>query len=331
MANILPIIFLILGCLALWLLYLNRSSTKIHEATVILAVTILGALAIVLKGEPIKKTIHSVYFVNAQENRLSFFDLPVLNNHEMFRRMIFSTYKEEMERNNKPISFDFNKTYQSIVDLQAIEILHHLCLYYGNQWYTDRFTKTLPGLILFGGKQIEPDTNKDDIVIIPLTNLPKSIQEAPFFSAKLGLETIGLPKGTTVEYTRNPNNNVCELRLSKPLHFDIRIKMYLNAGTLGLGEVGHYAGLTSFEDKVVDSKAVGSNYTAVVRIDCIAKFGFWMKWNPDVIRYKTWSQKLFDDLYETFDWSPVGRQMTEYQRNLAVEKINRLQNKTKSP
>ncbi len=331
MANILSIILLILGCVALWLLYLNRSSSRIHEATVILAVTILGALLIILKGETIEKRIHSVYFVDSQENKLSSFDIHVLDQYERYRKMIYSMYKEEMGKNNKPISFDFNKTYQSVVDLQIMEILHHLCSYYSNQWYAERLTKRLPGITLFAGKEIGPDSDRNDIAIVPLTGLPASIQLAPFFSAKLGFESIALPKGTTVEYTRNSGNKPCELRFSKPLHFDIRIKIHPASGGPFLGEIGHYAGLTSFEDKVVYPDLLRGNRSAVVRIDCIAKFSMWMQWNPDVIRYKAWTRRLFDDLYETFDWSPVDKEMTEYQRNLAVEKINRSQPKVKSP
>lgn len=64
MTSVFPIMRLALGWGALWLHYLNRSSSKMHEPTVVLAVTILGALAIILKGETIEKSIQAVYFLN---------------------------------------------------------------------------------------------------------------------------------------------------------------------------------------------------------------------------------------------------------------------------
>jgi len=185
MTSIFPIMLLALGWGALWLLYLNRSSSKIHEATVVLAVTILGALAIILKGETIEKKIHVVYFLNIKENTPLFFDVPMLQFYQRNQSIVYNTYKLEMEKQKKGVSFDFKDNHQSFVDLQLMVILNHLLTYYSKDWFVERLTKKLPGFIATTGKPIEPDKGKGDIVIWEATELPASIRQAPFFSTKL--------------------------------------------------------------------------------------------------------------------------------------------------
>ncbi len=320
MTTVIPFMLLLMGWGALWLLYLNRSSSKMHEATIVLAITILGALAIILKGEPIEKRIHVVYFANIKENAPAFFDVPILEFYQRNQNMIYNMYKDEMEKQKKEFSFDFKDSHQSFVDLQLMTIVNHLFLYYSRDWFVERLTKKFPGFIGTTGKQIRTDKRKGDIIIYEATALP-AIKQAPFYSAKLGFQAIALPKGTKINYIRNQKSQLCELQLSKPLHFVIRIKIRFQSGILGLGEVGHYVGLTSFKDKYVNPAVVGDYQTVVLEIDCEAKFGRLMQWNPDVIRYKEWAQKLFDDLYETFDWTSVNREMSTHQRDIATEMI----------
>ncbi len=97
MVNIVPIVLLAFGWIALWLLYLNQSASKIHEATVILAATILGTLLIIAKGGPIEKKVTMVHFLKVNENRLVFFDLPVLREYNSSRNILYYGFLEKIK------------------------------------------------------------------------------------------------------------------------------------------------------------------------------------------------------------------------------------------
>ncbi len=209
-----------------------------------------------------------------------------------------------------------------------MEILYHLSQIYSRYWYL-QMTNVPAGMI--EGKVIGRDEKKEDVTIMPLKDLPMSIRQTPFFPQDIGFGTIAFPKGTRVRYLRNENDHSCEFQFSKPLHFDMRIRVRYQSGFPGLMEVGNYVGLTSLEDRFLNPESQAVYTTVVLKMDCEARFTPLMEWNPDVVRYKAWIQSLFDGFYSAFDWGIVSSKMTNYYVNLAAEKIIRKESRVGLP
>ena len=97
------------GCFLLFLLYENRSSPRIQEATVVVAIVTIGALFFVARGGLLQKSIYSAYFISKKDQVPLFFaDTPVLGQHYLFQGVIFSHYQKRLADQKKKTSFDFS-------------------------------------------------------------------------------------------------------------------------------------------------------------------------------------------------------------------------------
>lgn len=322
MSKAIPILLFLGGCFLLWLLYLNRSSSKIQEAIVIIAIVIIGALFFVTKGESLQETIHSAYFINNKRQTPVFFSLaPGLGQHYQFQNVIFNNYQKRLSNQEKKISFNFPLNSKPIVDLQAIAILNHLFMFYSNYWYVERVSKEIPGGRMGTSRPREIGSVGNDLVKYDKNSLPNSLKQNMFFDDLIGPTTLALPGNTKVYYaSREGDHPFCELRFYKRFSFDIRIKIHYSLYMLGMGSVGNYVLLTN-EDKFIKANELKDYGTIVLITTCEAKFSRIMAWNPSVVRYKEWAKNLFDDLYNTFDWSICQREIMNYQQALLTQEI----------
>lgn len=323
MSKTMPIILLLAGYVLLWLLYLNRSSPKIQEATIVIAGVMIGALFFATKGESLRKTIYSVYFVsNKDQVPLFFYNIPVLGQHYLFQDAIFSRYQKRLSDQARKISFDFPSESKPLVDLQGISILNHLLMFYSNYWYVEKESKELPGARMGTFRAVEIENVGNDLVKYDKKSLPDSLKQNMFFDDLIGTRTIALPRNTKVYYTSDEREHpFCEYRFHKRFSFDIRIKVHFSSYMVGLGSVGDFVGLTDTEDRFIKVKNIRDYGNIVLLITCEAKFNRIRVWNPSVVRYKEWVKNLFDDLYDTFDWSICQSEMRNYQRTLSSQKI----------
>lgn len=324
MSKAIPIVLLGLGCFLLFLLYENRSSPRIQEATVVIAVVMIGALLFVARGGSLQKSIYSAYFINKKDQVPLFFaGTPILGQHYLFQGVIFGHYQKRLADQKKKTSFDFSSDYNPLVDLQAIAILNHLFTFYSNQWYAKSEIKELPTGISFTSRPMETEDVGNDLVKYTKKELPNSLKRNIFFDDVGGFSTLALPRGTKIYYTTDKKYPSREYRFHKPFSFDIRIKIRYSHGGIGLGSVGYYVGLTNIEDKFIspEDPNVRNYETTILRIICKAKFSKIRPWSPTVVRYKEWAQSLFDDLYNTFDWSICQTKMRDYQETLSNQKI----------
>lgn len=321
MSKVIPLILFLIGCFLLWLLYLNRSSPRIQEATGVIAAVIIAALLFVMKGELLQKTIHSVYFINNKDQiPLFFIGTPVLGQRYGFQSVIFGNYQKRMSDQNKKTSFDLPSGKKPLVDFQAIAILDHICRWYPS-WYAEPEIKKLPGASTFRSVEIERVEN--DLVEYPKDSLPDSLKENMFFHDFTGFTTLALPKNTEIYYTCDKNKPSCEYRFYKRFNFDIRIKIHPYLPIPSLGSVGDYMHLTT---NIADELAIKSEHardytTMALLVTCEAKFHPIRAGNPSVARYKRWVKVLFDDLYNAFDWSVCDSEMRDYQQTLSTQKI----------
>ncbi|GEM_PF-3552257 len=318
-----PLLLLVAGWVLLWVLYQNRSASKIQEATVIIAGIIIGALVVITKSEPIKKTITPVYFLSTKEKKLLFFDAPVLTSHYLQMGIIYNNYVRRKTDAKQDTSFDIPKEHKPILDLQVVAILNHLSQFYGRTWYVERESKELPGSRMGLSSPKEENVN-EDVQLVDKNALPASLKQTIFFEDWQPLTTFAVPKGTRIFYSEDEKDHrFCELRLYKPLSFDISVRVAFSSYMIGLGNVGHHLGLTDPEERFTrgDDPNVRDYGHLALRVTCKAKFNRFRGWHPSVVRYKEWAANLFDDLYQTFDWSVVQEDMRRYQETLAHQKI----------
>lgn len=323
MPKAMSIVLLVVIGFLLFLLYQNRSLPRIQEATAVIAVVAIGALLVVARGGSLQKSIYSAYFISKKDQVPLFFaDTPVLIHHYLFQGAIFSHYQKRLADQKKKTSFDFSSDYNPLIDLQTIAILDHLLKFYRNTWYVKREMKEVASVTMFRGLTIEDVGN--DLVKYGKEELPNSLKQNIFFDDLGGSTALALPKGTKIYYTVNKEYPSREFRFHKRLSFDITIKIRYFGGSIGLGSVGDFIGLTNIiEDKYINTSDPNvSNYeTICLLIICKAKFSKVRAWNPSVVKYKEWAQNLFDDLYNTFDWSVCEAQMRRHQQTLANQKI----------
>jgi len=320
-----PLILLLAGWALLWVLYQNRSASKIQEATVVIAGIIIGALLIITKSEPIKKTITPVYFLSTKEKKLLFFDAPALMSHYLQTGVIYGNYVRRKTDAKQDATFDIPKEHKPVLDLQVIAVLNHFSNYYGRTWYVERESKELPGSRM-GLSSPKEESICEDVQLIDKNALPESLKQTIFFEDWQPLTTFAVPKGTGISYTDTQNEKdgrFCELRLYKPLNFDISIRVAFSSYMIGLGSVGQYLGLIDPEERLTrgDDPNVRDYGHVALRVTCKATFSRLRGWHPSVVRYKAWAANLFDDLYQTFDWSVVQEDMRRYQETLAHQKI----------
>ena len=165
MSKAIPIVLLALGCFLLFLLYENRNSPRIQEATVVVAIVTIGALFFVAREGLLQKSIYSAYFISKKDQVPLFFaDRPVLGQHYLFQGAIFSHYQKRLADQKKETSFDSSSDYNPLVDLQAIAILNHLFTFYSNQWYAKSEIKELPFGTSFTSRPIGTEDVGNDFV-----------------------------------------------------------------------------------------------------------------------------------------------------------------------
>lgn len=328
MSKAFSIILLIAGGVSLFFLYWNRSAPRIQEATAVVAIVIIGALAFVMKGETIKRTIATSYFADLEKSRPVFFEeMTVLMHHYSRQNIIFSEYEKSLIKQGKEVSV--NK--DTFVDLHAIVVLNTL---YKGSWSTRRERiETLSGGTMINFHATDEEEVKRDVVEFNKNSLPESLKQNRFYDyfEPIVPGVLKLPKGTKVYYSNGEHK---EFRLRKPLltflpissKFDIKIKIRFDRYARGLSIIGMYKGvMDAYYDfaratrkDIEDSRNYG-NY--LLLIECEAKFPSLLAWNPQVVRYKKWVNDLFDELYYSFDDTVTRNRIREHQIDLASREI----------
>ncbi|MDP1854259.1 MAG: hypothetical protein Q8L26_08685 [Candidatus Omnitrophota bacterium] len=338
MSKIMPICLLVLGYFLLWLLYINRSSTKIQEATIIIAGVIIGALFYVTKEETLERAITSVYFIEHKESDfndnknnedkkirvkdgfLFFPDKPGLGQYYRLQSGVFGNYLRRSLDSKTDVIFNMPQEVKPLLDIQAIAILGHLSMFYGHIWHVTGTQKEVPSGTMGEYHLIEIENVKNDISRYEKDKLPISLKQNMFFNDLNIFRALAMPKGTKIYYSTY--NNSAEYRFYKRFFFDIRIKINYQSYTVGLGQVAYFLGLNTEEKDFNELYFWGNDYGNLALVtNCKATFSRWTAWNPSSVRYKNWANNLFNDLYNTFDWSICYARMKEYQQSSANQKI----------
>jgi len=325
MHRIFPLVLLIIGCVMLWFLYLNRSSSRIQEATIITAGVIIAALFFVTKSESFEKTISSVYFVNLEKKDFLFFKTtPILMHHYLQESVILGSYIDRCKRIKEDSTFNFPEDHKPILDMQAISILSQLGTIYSNGWYIESSQTELPSYTRSSWSLIDEKDVKRDTKKYTKDKLPQSIKQNMFFDDLVVFLGLSVPKGTRVSYSYDKEKgNWIEYRFYKIFSFDIRIKIYTSGYIVGLGSVGQYVGLIPPEATAIDLRQpdIKKYGTYDLLIKCKGKFSRLRSWDPSIVRYKTWANHMFDSLYDKFDWSIQSMKIRNHEEKVAHQKI----------
>jgi hypothetical protein len=288
----------------------------------------LAAFFYITQAEPIRRQITPLYFLVKEKKKVPFFpDYPVLSSHYLDQEVIFGHFAKRVSNLNENNEIDFSKNREAIVDLHVMAVLNHFCKFYSREWNISKETLDLPGATMTtGGDEVETKRGKNDIVKYGEDKLAEIFGQNIFLEDTIppSFGSLALPKNTKVFYSQ-PEGRYRELRFAKPLNFDIRIRIGFNLSLFGLGRVGHYMGLTDPEREYEDTRDPKfRNYeTVALRMTCEASFPRYKNWNPKVQLYKSWTKRLFDDLYDRFDWSVCENKIKDHQAALANQKIIR--------
>ncbi|MBU3943045.1 hypothetical protein KKA24_03615 [Patescibacteria group bacterium] len=316
MQKVVPLILLLFGFGLLWILYLNRSSSRIQEATIITAGVIIAALLFVTKAEYFEQSVSSVYFVDLkQKDFVLFGNVPILMRYYMEDSIILTKYKERQEKLKKDTHFNFPADHKAVLDMQAIAILEYLGSYYQSGWYVTSSQSELPSCTWGSWGPVNDPAAKKDATQYTKDILPASLEQNIFYDDLALFRHLTLPKGTKIEYSSDGDRSV-EYRFYKKFSFDIRLKILFFSYIVGLGNTAQYIGLVDPEDFY--SKDYGNFH---LLIKCEAKFSRLRSWDPSVVRYKKWTKDLFDKLYDKFDWSVQSSKVKDYEERKAHQKI----------
>ena len=328
MTRIFTIILLFICFILLFLLFLNRGSSKIQEAIVVVTTVIIGASLYVCKPYQLEKNITSVFFVDQKErsdNKILFFsEVPILNRFYIDDEFIYENYINKSTKDKVTVKFDFHNDHSPIIELQNIAILERLFELYNKSWYAKREITLLPGgKQIISGPKIATDSQKD-ITKYSIDDLAISMKSNRFFREPMIYKNLIVPKNTKITFREvGSKKNRYEFGFKKNFFFDIKIMVFFSGGMIGLGELGDFIGVTNPDRLYTDTgdKNVKNYFTYNLKIICQAKFNGITAGNPNTSKYKEWANDMFDNLYQTFDWTVCRDAILNYQKNKAIQKI----------
>lgn len=302
-----------------FLVIINREELKIQEAllTAIPALffVVLGIIFLSNDTNSIKKEINQIYFISLTENQPAFFPVPILIQYFTPQSILLAS---KIEGAPRPKIFDFKEHKDDLVDFETMAILQHLSMFYSLRWNVQRISVILPTFDTIRGRAIF-DEKKSDRVIYTYKDLEQKFGRNKYFYLLNSASQITLPKGTEIEYeSYNKEKMVSRIRIFKPFYFDINLIISFPSYSAGLGYIASYIGLVKPTNKWLVNFDVNDKWgSGVVNIKATANFPALGAGNPYVIKYKEWTNNLFLDLYNTFDWSICDNKIKEYNSNLA--------------
>jgi len=310
------------------IIFFNRNLPKIQE---FIFVAVSGMLVVVLgivfyPENTLDKNISQVLFISLKEKKPLFPTTPILIQYYFPQGIVWGDCMAKDPNKTKKLLLRIPDDFGSLIDLQTISLLRYLSMAYGNNWNTQRakvYFLPMSGFPSIGQQGRSLATVGRDKIIFVGKNLPDEIKENAFYKG-LGEDFhLSLPRGTKIRYrTADDEKNFCQIQFYKRFAFDIRIKVYFRSYSAGLGEVSPYIGLSPVKNQWNVNSEERDNYgTVVVDIACEATFYKLRVGDPAIIRYKKWANALFDDLYNSFDWSVCNSKMREYNEMLAAQKI----------
>jgi len=317
-----------IACVLVYLIYLNRAHAKIQEAII---VAITGVLAVVFgvvffgtKNKEIDKNIATVSFVSLEQKKPVFFTAPILLHYFMNQGIIWADFERNHSNEAKNLMEALPKNMdglEMLADLQAVALIYYLGQSYHFNWDMIYTKKVLPGFISKRGMAL--NTDPKDKKVFSSKKLVQIFKQNKFCESLQQIHQLTLPKNTNLKYIPySKENKKCQILISKRFAFEITITLYFSSYSAGIGKVADYIGLTEPTNVWhVNWEERDKFGTAVVTIECYAKFFTLKSGNPEVQRYKRWIENLFDNLYEEFDWSVCNESMREYNEELANQKI----------
>ncbi len=327
MNKILWSVVIIISLFLIYLIFLNRAHAKIQEAIIVaitaLIAVVFGVIFFSAENEEIHKDISVVYFVSLEKKEPIFFTAPILLHYTMAPGIIWGEFTKQYPAESKQVFSDIPKDFNALVDLQTCAFLQHLSMFYRFDWNMQRSKKSFPGANSIRGRSLSQNNkdkqefNKSDLSEIFLSNT--------FYKALDKALELTFPKGTKISYKKDSfvdKAQICHIKIYKRFAFEIDISLYCSSYQAGLGKIGSYVGLTSPTNKwYVNWDEIDKFGTAVLDMSCTAKFFKFKSGNPNVLSYKTWIRNLFEDLYQTFDWTVCDDEMRIYYQELASQQL----------
>ncbi len=269
-----------------------------------------------------------MYFIDQKkkgDNQILFFESePILTRFYMYSGLIYNHYIEK-SKEHKPVSkFDFNNDVSPLVELQTIAVFEHLLSLYHSNWQIRREVIDLPGARrVVSGPKIDNESKKD-ITKYSIDNFPSLRKSNRFYRTPLMFNNLAVPKNTKITFQEAGSKKTSyELAFKKTFFFDVSIKVSYSGSMIGLGKIGDFIGITSPERAYTDTSDpnVRDYSTYYLTIRCKAKFNRITAGNPSTSKYKEWSNDMFNNLYQEFDWTVCQDSILNYQKNKAIQKI----------
>lgn len=306
--------FAMLLLIMLAFLYWNREHPKVQEAIVVIILTSIGAIFFMLlsgENKPITKSISAVYFISNKENKPLFFTSPILTQYYLQQSVIYGKDGRNKTGIQEPKNIIDN--HRLFCNLQTATIMNHLFMNYTSNWFTKRVSEKFPGFTTIRGENL--GYTKEDVSSYKKQDLEKKFSENEFFAHIIEFPQMSVPKGTVINYEPySDTHKYCLIELRKPCYFDIKIKVSFSSYIVGLGSVAHFTGV--YEDWYDSSYG-----TVIININCEGNFNKLIGGNPSILRYKQWTENLFDDFYNTFDWQVCNLNIKEYMEVTAHQAI----------
>jgi len=298
----------------LFILWINREHARIQETVTIVIITLTATIIAVLffseSSKTYKKEISTIYFLSNKENRPLFFNKPILTHYHLDQSVLYNEFEKSKKQ---PKDIKIVDDHSLFCDLQAAVIMNFLSNWYQHNWFIKTKWKKFPGF-KSGSSESLGDTQKD-VTIYKKNNLRKEFSGNRFFEYVFMMGQLSLPKGTNIKYQPyTDSNKYCQIELYKPLCFNIKIKIYFTNYVAGLGNITRFVGISADDYDVTYG-------TVVINAYCSAEFPKFRSGDPLILKYKKWTESLFDDLYNTFDWEVCDANIKEYMQTTAYQAI----------
>ena len=323
-----PYILLTICFLLLTAFWWNRASPKIIETLVIIIAVMVSAIFYVARQEKVEKKINVLYLENQKKNEL-FFPLKdrfsIYYQHQYRFYYSYSKKKETVEYKNKLKSYDGKIMDRELTDLQVIALIDYMSMWMKKFWYTDKQTLLIPPFATAaGGGRLGDEDLLKDVIVYNNSKLGKiGFSDNIFWNAKSNEFEFTLPKDTTIKYKKNYTKAVsAQLIFQKNLFFTIKIQILIRMGAMGLGDIGHYLGITDIsEEQSVSNPNIRDYLHHHVQLRCFADFNRFSAGHPKMRVYKEWTKRLFEELYKQFDWSVCYEGLKDRQQFLSGVKM----------
>jgi hypothetical protein len=291
--RILGVVIICLGVFIIWLLWRNRMSDRVLEASLAIVIVAITVVALRLQPEKHEAKFPFVYFFDWKNGSL--IDLKVPGQY-FLEDSFLSHRQEELKKRLKHESFLVTR------DLSELTVLNWLGLTpFGSKPSPTSRIAHLGSISYGGGEKFEPERKTKEISAGTIREylsqnlFTEIIRDPPL--PHLDVKGIKIPPGARFDIVRHSDNGFT-ITIREPLWFDLLIRLRVHTGGIVTGSAQKLLALD--RHKIDDMMNV---YNVAGQFEIKWTLKRWSVGNPEIPVYREWLRGITDRLQDHFDWN----------------------------